>query len=214
LYRERPNYHNRNKDAIIRKRKYRRRKKIRRMIRNGFKVLVIFIVLGGCCFFLSSWGKSFFQVDKVDSAIRNNKPLSVDPYAGALITPSPAPTEPGIAIDGWSKITIPANSLEATVSLYNPKENEGWYYLTYELRLEKTEKGIEKNGDENLEEDTGEVIFTTGLIPPGLYCNKVVLTRELEPGIYPAILHVQPYRMDEEMSPTNNADLELVLVVK
>ena len=64
------------------------------------------------------------------------------------------------------------------------------------------------------EDEPEEVIFTTGLIPPGLYCNKVTLTREMEAGVYPAILHVQPYRMDEELSPTNNADLELLLVVE
>ena len=132
--------------------------------------------------------------------------LTIDPNAGELITPSPAPTEPGVAIEGWSRIIVPAHSLEAAVSLHNPEENEGWYYLTYELRLKKPENAPT--------DEPEEVIFTTGLIPPGLYCNKVMLTRELEAGVYPAILHVQPYRMNEEMSPTNNADLELLLVVK
>lgn len=124
--------------------------------------------------------------------------LQIDPNAGALITPTPAPTEPGVAIAGWSKIEIPAGALEANVAINNPEDNAGWYYLTYELRLKGTNEGI----------------FTTGLIPPGMYCNKVTLTRPMEAGIYSAILHVQPYRMDAEQSPTNNADLELLLVVK
>lgn len=128
--------------------------------------------------------------------------LSVDPNAGKLVTPEPkqkpAGPEPDVAIAGWSKITVPANSLKATTSLYNPQENEGYYYLTYELLLKETE----------------EVIFETGLIPPGLSCNEVALSRELEAGNYPAILHVQPYRMDVEQSPTNNANLELMLVVE
>ncbi|HIS94793.1 MAG TPA: hypothetical protein IAC19_03370, partial [Candidatus Ventricola gallistercoris] len=57
------------------------------------------------------------------------------------------------------------------------------------------------------------VLFTTGLIPPGQYCNQVTLTRALEPGEYNVILHVQPYRMSDK-TPTNNADTETVLIVE
>lgn len=123
--------------------------------------------------------------------------LQIDPNAGELITPTPAPVEPGVAIPGWGSMTIPAGVTEVQTSMQNPIENEGWYYLTFELRLKETD----------------EVIFTTGLIPPGQYCNKVTLTRELEPGEYAAIVHVQPYRISDQ-SPTNNADLETVLIVK
>ncbi|MBR3796539.1 MAG: hypothetical protein IKK34_11045 [Clostridia bacterium] len=123
--------------------------------------------------------------------------LEIDPNAGALITPTPAPQEPGVAIPGWGSMTIPAGVTEVQTSMQNPAANEGWYYLTFQLRMK----------------DTGEVLFTTGLIPPGQYCNKVTLTRALEPGEYPAIIHVQPYRISDQ-SPTNNADMETVLIVK
>ena len=129
----------------------------------------------------------------------NDRPaLTVDPNAGEKITPTPAPTEPGIAIPGWTSIKLPAGATEAYVSLNNPEDNAGWYYLTFELRLK----------------ETNEVIFTTGLIPPGQYLNKVILTRELEAGTYPAILHVQPYRMADAQSPTNNADLDIQMIVE
>ena len=94
-------------------------------------------------------------------------------------------------------VTIPAGVTEVQTSMQNPEANEGWYYLTFQLRLK----------------DTNEVIFTTGLIPPGQYCNKVTHTRALEPGEYAAIIHVQPYRISDQ-SPTNNADMETVLIVK
>lgn len=123
--------------------------------------------------------------------------LQIDPNAGALITPTPAPVEPGVAIPGWGSMTIPAGITEVATSMQNPEANEGWYYLTFELRLK----------------DTGEVIFTTGLIPPGQYCNKVTLSRALEAGEYAAVIHVQPYRISD-MSPTNNADMETVLIVE
>ena len=131
--------------------------------------------------------------------------LQIDPNAGELVTPTPAPTEPGVAIPGWGSITLPAGVTEAATTLKNPEANEGWYYLTFEMRLPTV--------DEETGEESYEVLFTTGLIPPGQYCNQVTLTRALEPGEYNAILHVQPYRMSYK-TPTNNADTETLLIVE
>jgi hypothetical protein len=131
--------------------------------------------------------------------------LEIDPNAGALITPTPAPTEPGVAIPGWGSITLPAGVTEASTTLKNPDANADWYYLTFEMRLPTV--------DEETGAESYEVLFTTGLIPPGQYCNKVTLTRALEPGEYNVILHVQPYRISDK-TPTNNADMETVLVVE
>ena len=131
--------------------------------------------------------------------------LEIDPNAGELVTPTPAPTEPGVAIPGWGSITLPAGVTEAATTLKNPEANEGWYYLTFEMRLPTV--------DEETGEESYEVLFTTGLIPPGQYCNQVTLTRALEPGEYNVILHVQPYRMSDK-TPTNNADTETVLIVE
>lgn len=131
--------------------------------------------------------------------------LEIDPNAGELITPTPAPTEPGVAIPGWGSITLPAGVTEAATTLKNPDANAGWYYLTFEMRLPTV--------DEETGEESYEVLFTTGLIPPGQYCNQVTLTRALEPGEYNVILHVQPYRMSDK-TPTNNADTEMVLIVE
>ena len=131
--------------------------------------------------------------------------LEIDPNAGELITPTPAPTEPGVAIPGWGSITLPAGVTEAATTLKNPDANAGWYYLTFEMRLPTV--------DEETGEESYEVLFTTGLIPPGQYCNQVTLTRPLEAGEYNVILHVQPYRMSDK-TPTNNADTETLLIVE
>ena len=131
--------------------------------------------------------------------------LQIDPNAGELVTPTPAPTEPGVAIPGWGSITLPAGVTEVATALKNPEANEGWYYLTFEMRLPTV--------DEETGEESYEVLFTTGLIPPGQYCNQVTLTRALEPGEYNVILHVQPYRMSDK-TPTNNADTETLLIVE
>lgn len=131
--------------------------------------------------------------------------LQIDPNAGELVTPTPAPTEPGVAIPGWGSITLPTGVTEAATTLKNPEANEGWYYLTFEMRLPTV--------DEETGEESYEVLFTTGLIPPGQYCNQVTLTRPLEAGEYNVILHVQPYRMSDK-TPTNNADTETLLIVE
>lgn len=131
--------------------------------------------------------------------------LEIDPNAGELITPTPAPTEPGVAIPGWGSITLPAGATEAATTLKNPDANADWYYLTFEMRLPTV--------DEETGKESYEVLFTTGLIPPGQYCNQVTLTRALEAGEYNVILHVQPYRMSDK-TPTNNADTEMVLIVE
>lgn len=94
---------------------------------------------------------------------------------------------------------------EVATTLKNPEANADWYYLTFEMRLPIVD---EETGAEGY-----EVIFTTGLIPPGQYCNKITLTRALEPGEYNVILHVQPYRISD-MTPTNNADAETLLIVE
>lgn len=128
--------------------------------------------------------------------------LALDPFAGPRITPTPAPTEPGVAIQGWSMLKLPADADEADVALYNPEENEDWYYLTFALYL------IEDD------EPSDEALFQTGLIPPGQYCNKVILNHPLKSGTYDAILHVQPYYMNESQLPTNNLNLDIRLLVE
>ena len=150
----------------------------------------------------------YAQPEAIPAATETPAPtveLQIDPNAGELVTPTPAPTEPGVAIPGWGSITLPAGVTEAATTLKNPEANEGWYYLTFEMRLPTV--------DEETGEESYEVLFTTGLIPPGQYCNQVTLTRALEPGEYNVILHVQPYRMSDK-TPTNNADTETVLIVE
>ena len=123
-------------------------------------------------------------------------PLVIDSNLGH--TPTPAPPEPGVAIPGWSSIILPAGKLEADVDLFNPQDNQGWYYLTFQLRLK----------------ETGEIIFQTGLIPPSLRCTKVDLYRSLESGEYNGVMHVQPYYIKEPPTPTNNADFDIQIIVR
>lgn len=127
--------------------------------------------------------------------------FELDPNAGEYSGSSGAEGS-GVAIPGWGTITIPANTTEIPVDFYNPEANEGKYYLTFELRLpDNSAQGY-------------EVLYTSGLVKPGLHIQKATLSRGLPAGEYQAVIHVQPYRMDEEQTPTNNANLNTKLVVK
>ena len=125
--------------------------------------------------------------------------LMIDPNAGEYVKPE---QPPGVTIPGFGKMTIPANTRELKgIDLYNPTENEGWYYLTYKLCLL----------DEN--EQVSEILYESQLLPPGLYIQDITLSRGLAKGTYEAVMQVQPYRIADK-SPTNNADLRLTIIVK
>ena len=127
-----------------------------------------------------------------------NPDINLDPNGGNHgTTDLPADNAGGgVAIPGWSIITIPKGQTEVSVDLPNPAANADKYYLSFEMRLA----------------ETGEVLFTTGYVAAGESINKVTLTRPLEAGQYDVIIRVQPCRADGSL--TNNADMSTILVVK
>ena len=125
--------------------------------------------------------------------------LVIDPNAGEYVEPEPTP---GVTIPGFGTLTIPANTKELKgINLYNPIENEGWYYLTFKLCL------LDKNGA------VSEVLYESQLVPPGKYIQDITLSRGLAKGEYNAVMQVQPYRIADN-SPTNNADLRMTIIAK
>lgn len=127
------------------------------------------------------------------------------------------PEMPGVAIPGWGSITIPPHITELTnmVDFYNPEVNDGYYYLTFELLVpvhKDQETAAEGKAEETVIEY--ETIYASQLVPPGKHIQSVTLTHGMEPGEYDAVIHVQPYTMDESLTPTNNADMKTKLIVK
>lgn len=178
-------------------------------------VLIIAVLLGSrgrCCCHGDCQGNSCnsgttqTQTDQkkpsaLIGAVKDPNAPDVDPDAGDYVKPT-TPEADGVAIPGWGKLTIPANAKkDVVVDFFNPDANADKYYLTFEMRIPAdNEQGY-------------EVLYKSGLIAPGQHIQKVNLTRGLPAGTYNAILHVQPYRM-EDKSLTNNADLKLELVAK
>ncbi len=137
-----------------------------------------------------------------------NKRNSVDGGVGMLIDSNAEDSvkdqsidgEQGVAISGFSTITVPQGEKNVTVNFYNPDKNADMYYQTFELRL------IDDSGYETL--------YTSGLVEPGKRIEHITLSRGLESGVYQAVVHVQPYCMDEDRTPTNNADIKTELIVE
>lgn len=126
-----------------------------------------------------------------------------DPNAGEYVDHEKKSSKPeGISVPGWNTLNIPKNEKEVAVDFYNPEENEGRYQMTFELRLpDESSQGY-------------EVLYKSGLVDPGLHIQNITLSHELEKGVYDATIHVQPYRMDEHNTATNNADLQTQLIVE
>ena len=128
--------------------------------------------------------------------------LAIDPNATeAQPTESGSNMEQNVTIAGIGVVTMPANQKEVTVDFYNPQENKGLFYLTFELRVrDSSPQGY-------------EVLYTSGFVEPGKHIYEIELSREMKKGVYDAVIHVQPYRMDQEMTRTNNADIVTRLIV-
>lgn len=167
-------------------------------------VLIAGIIIGNP--FIKDYKKSLPADTRTDinqdEDTNDREGLQTDPAAGAYVEPvTQKPENKGVSVPGWSSLDIPADTSEITVDFFNPEENAEKYSLTFELRIpDKSEKGY-------------EVLYTSGLVEPGLHIQKINLSRGLDAGVYDATIHVQPYRMDENHTATNNADLQTKLIV-
>ncbi len=127
---------------------------------------------------------------------------------GVILDPSAEDERPGqsgtshrVTVSGFSALNIPADLDTVAIDLYNPSENSGLYYMTFELRLpDESERGY-------------EVLFLTKYVAPGKHIYQVTLSHSLSAGEYTAQLLVQPYRMSD-LTPTNNVSAVVRITVK
>lgn len=129
-----------------------------------------------------------------------NDDLTIDPYSGTYVAAEqkePDGNPSGIAIPGWGSIRLKAGETLVDVNLENPIDNKDGYNMSFALYL----KG------------ETEALAETGLIRPGESALKLELSHPLDAGEYEATVHVQPYRLPDN-SPTNNADIETMLIVE
>ena len=113
-----------------------------------------------------------------------------DAGGGVIFDPNSSDERPGggqsvkgPTVAGFSQLTIPPDVDAIPIDLYNPDENNGLYYLTFEFRLaDESEQGY-------------EVLFKTGYLAPGKHIYQVNLSHGMSAGEYSGTLFIQPYRM-------------------
>ncbi len=113
---------------------------------------------------------------------------------------SPDTPSQSVSIAGFSELTIPPDTDAIAIDLYNPEDNFGLYYLTFELRLVN-------------DDNTVEVLYTSGLVGAGQHIYQITLAHGLPAGEYNAVLFIQPYRMADR-TPTNNVAGNVKIIVK
>lgn len=100
-----------------------------------------------------------------------------------------------IKVNGIPELTLAANTKEQDFVFSNPEENPCYFVIEIELS------------------NSGEVIYTSNLLPPGYSISHFTLNRELAAGTYPAVIHVKTYSFDKEQRKLNNMDLKTTIVV-
>ena len=127
--------------------------------------------------------------------------LHIDQNAAGKRTNDPVEPEKNVAIPGFKTMTIAAGKDHVSVDLYNPESNLGYYYLSFELKVPVS------NGNY-------ETLYKSDLVEGSKHLYQVILNHALSAGVYErSILHVQPYKVDD-LTPTNNADVEFTLIVE
>ena len=80
----------------------------------------------------------------------------------------------GIQVRGFTTWSIPANtSKNLSIPLENPEGNP--CYVSFEILLS----------------DTGEVIYSSDMVPPGEKISRINITREFDAGDYPATIKIK-----------------------
>lgn len=100
-----------------------------------------------------------------------------------------------IKINGVPTMTLKANTLEQNFVFSNPEGNPCYFIVEVVL------------------ESTGEVIYTSNLLPPGYSISHFTLNRALAPGQYKAVVHFKTYSFDKEQRPLNKMDSKTTIKV-
>lgn len=99
-----------------------------------------------------------------------------------------------IKVNGIAEMRLKAGVREQNFVFSNPAENPCYFQLEVVLA------------------DSGEVIYTSNLLPPGYSISNFTLNRALAAGEYRTVVHVKTYSFDKEQRPLNNMDIKTKIV--
>lgn len=125
----------------------------------------------------------------------------IDPNAvlgeGQLSVPEKIDTSGrNITVNGVPEMHLVAGQREQNFVFSNPESNPCFFVIEMELA------------------DTGEVLYTSNLLPPGYSISQFTLNRPLEAGTYNVVLHYKPTSFDQEQRPLNNMDIKTKIIAE
>ena len=95
-----------------------------------------------------------------------------------------------IKVNGIPTMNLKAGQREQNYVFSNPEENPCYFKIEIALR------------------DTGEVLYTSDLLPPGYSISKFSLNRALDAGTYNVVVHFYCFSFDKEQRPLNNMEIK------
>lgn len=98
-----------------------------------------------------------------------------------------------IVIPGYGDILLEADTRDVMLILPNPASNPCYFRFTIVL------------------EESGETVYSSGLVPPGKAIQSLKLKRAFEVGDYPAVIRIESFSLDKTRTPMNGANVETVL---
>ena len=146
-------------------------------------VLAVCLLVGGV--FLGMW----IRERNTDPDIDPNAKDYGDIYFGDGVE------EGNISAPGYSAISFPANTRKVQMILPNPQGNPCYFRFSLVLK------------------DTGEVLYRSGLIPPGKAVTDLTLTRPLEAGSYLMEIRIDTASLTDR-SAMNGVTMEVELTVR
>lgn len=156
--------------------------------------VVVVLVAGGVTLGLN-WNRWFGPESQKKQVFNPEIDANAQTWDGNALPDKTDEEAVGIKIPGYPSITLPANQTDVTVALLNPEGNP--CYFTFELALK----------------DTDEVLYTSGLVPPGQAISNITLSRALSAGEYNAVIRISTTSL-EDGSAMNGANVETVLIVQ
>lgn len=157
-------------------------------------LLALLLLAGGVALGLN-WHRWFGAQPAAVGAFTPSLDPNAQDWAGAPLPDQTGGEAVGIKIPGYPSISLPANTTDVGVALLNPEGNP--CYFTFQLVLT----------------DTDEVLYTSGMVPPGQAITGITLSRPLAAGEYNATIQITTASL-EDGSAMNGANVETVLKVQ
>lgn len=124
--------------------------------------------------------------------------LGIDPGAGSYAPDIAVPEDMDptrIAVPGYEALSMTEDTSELYAALWNPEANPCYFKFTILL------------------EDTNEILYESGLVPPGKAITEVKLNQKMKAGQYNILIKMDTFSLQDKITAMNGGSSKAVLHV-